>query len=481
MQTGYCPRGPFCAFAHIQQEIRVVEDEHFHGDALMNVETVTEQDLMRTTDKPPSRSSTSGDIMEQQLDKMSPGGMHHMSQMNAMQMSNYQQQFRSNSGNFDDQNSINAFPSCPSPISKPMPNRSDFQNIPYPRAPGSGRSEGGHSYGGLSSSLGHSGSSPFPWGSLPINQNLGSFSSNGSSPNFNTRLFNALNSEATPFYPPDETVDSVVENALLEDIMDNCDISGNPDKNSAIPRSTGWPGLIGSGRDRENTSIYKMSSPMNIPQDNSLGNPNNFYLASPPVRSNSHQEYTRNIQGGSVPYMANRMSSFNQMPHHRHKERSLSGSMLTNSFSNSNNINEVEKMRSKCKQWEDCWNQAKSACDAWKQEATNANHKAKKLEEINQKTAEKIMSLEEQLKKCRSDLSKSKSELQTQMTLDNNSKKDMPCKFVHSTQDNEELKLIPVDDLKVLRKRVKEDLELIDQVLWVNHSVHGDEGWVSSK
>ena len=26
-QTGYCPRGPFCAFAHVEQEIRVLDDE----------------------------------------------------------------------------------------------------------------------------------------------------------------------------------------------------------------------------------------------------------------------------------------------------------------------------------------------------------------------------------------------------------------------------------------------------------------------
>lgn len=500
MQNGYCPRGPFCAFAHVQQEIRVVEDPQeeaptspAHGSLPFAQERGGFNDSSMLSSSAPGAGRPSGITID------SPYNPNMFEQGNKMKLNVWNETVPSQNMGMEriDQSSLyqshdsvslfeqnhssnNAFPSCPSPISKPNWLSASLGKADsyYGRAPGSGRNELSHSVGsGLASS-------PFSWGSMPVTSNfmgVNSLSSTESSPNSLNKL-KSLNHEAKPFYPPFETVDSVVGSALED--FDVYSESSNFDKVQTTSKF--WPDPIGSGRDLKNdSSFFTMSAPVNIPHDSGPNlmprasqQRNPLQTPSPPAGTHSllYDSLEMGMHRGS--YTGTSMPSIGRPP-------SSSGMGSYNAGKGSNpgsvagtegTLAELDRMQKKCRQWEECWNQAKTACDAWKKEATEANERAKCSEESLRNGQDQALLQEEELQKSFIDISNMASQLQNHGNSTNSD--SYACRFLHRSQRSSLLKQIPVKELKELRNKLKTDLDSVDKVLWEAHGEHCEEGWV---
>ncbi|XP_039257937.2 RING finger protein unkempt homolog [Styela clava] len=489
LQNGYCPRGPFCAFAHVHTEIRVLEDVDLNN-LPPGVQVLSPNSLSPQSSGPqdggiapsepkavPSnapgagrpqapndlRFSASFESTKNVWNSDSPtiGGIPAPFSL----PDRHQQQslFQSPQSPLDSV-SNNTFPSCPSPIAKPNWLSSSLgKGEGYLKAPGSGRGEfQAQSLGGLASS-------PFSWGGGSMSSHLigrNSLSSTESSPKSLNRL-RLLNCEAKPFYPPDETVDSVIGNALDDfeghDLLDN--------KSGPSSASKLWPDPIGSGRN-DNSSFFTMSAPVNIPQEMRMSQRNPLPTPSPPSGANQTSFYgSLDAVGGRGSY-AGSLPSIGRPP-------SSSGFSSKEGFSgsvsgNDSALMELDRMQRKCKQWEESWNQAKTACDAWKKEATEANERARIAQESAKKNLENAQSYEHELQKANDEIAILAEDVQNR----ENSKNIQKCMFLHRAQKTTMLKQSSVKDLKELRTKLKSDLDSVDKVLWESYGIHCEEGWV---
>lgn len=497
LQNGYCPRGPFCAFAHVHTEIRVLEDADLNN-LPRGVQVLS-----------PSNSSNANaqdTAMDQRmLSRSAPGAGRpqlptdlHFSTTLTQEMSrtgtwnvnspvsaaipsptppltgDSQQSglFKSPVGENVDlfQLPTNTFPPCPSPISKPnwlsssvgkcetpprssIIGQSDFQS----------KSVGGFGFTG----------SPFSWGAggSAMGAHLLDRSSVDSSPKSANRL-RTFNIGAKHFYPTDETVDSVVGNAL-DDFQDN--VQSSIERSHSASFGKLWPEPIGTGR-TDNSSLFTMSAPVNIPQDFDVHGLNRNQMPTPsPPGTHNHSLFGSSFDalGGRGSY-AGSLPSIGRPP----SSSGFSGKeVYTGSVSvNENNmVMELDRMQKKCKQWEVSWNQAKAACDAWKREATEANERAKIAQEADRKGMEENAKLQTELQKASEEIAALVTDVQSQGNATISPNK---CVFLHRAQKSTILKQISVTDLKDLRGKLKNDLDSVDQVLWESYGIQCEEGWI---
>nr|NP_001123328.1 zinc finger protein ZF(C3H)-17 [Ciona intestinalis]FAA00221.1 TPA: zinc finger protein [Ciona intestinalis] len=439
-QTGYCPRGPFCAFAHVEQEIRIIEGSPTMVSDIVQNEVKEIQLAYGNELTLSDKNQNTPNLGWPFNPEVGDGNITLSNQLinNEHLMSK-------------------SFPSCPSPISKPrtasLSSNKDAMNYPYSKAPGSERSAGDNM-----NNTGFGASGPtVSWPGIGSgNQRsalVGSYSSTNSSPPHNfPRPFNVLNTEAAPFYPPDETVDSVVGNAL-EDL----DIFGNkvqePGGNNGSNLKM-WTRQVASSNSVQ-SSLLQMSDPVNIPQDTMMrsnfpnGMRGSLSSVSPLPKLVPGMEFP-----SSDPLLAPQMSG--RFPMGANSRYQMQGNQSMPSMSSSLGSGmvpavEFERMQEKCKQWERSWNQAKAACDAWKREATDANERAKSAEEHGKQAQERVSALENHLKS---------------FLEQKNENSQAPCKFLHQHYERNDLKPFNVANLKQLQVKYKEDLELIQKHIW---------------
>lgn len=496
LQNGYCPRGPFCAFAHVHTEIRVLEDVDLtnlpHGVQVLSPtnpsiasvqDTTADQRMLSRSAPGTGRPPLPADLrfsaaLNQEMSRTptwnvnSPVAASIPSPTlpltgDSQQSSLFRSPVSENVDLFQIPN--NTFPSCPSPITRPnwlsssvgksetparsMPGRNDFQS----------QSVGGFGFAG----------SPFSWGGggSNIGAHLIDRSSVESSPQSANR-FNTFNLGAKHFYPTDETVDSVVGNAL-DDFQEN--IQSSFERSHSTSFSKLWPEPIGTGR-TDNSSLFTMSAPVNIPQDFDLRGLNRNQMPTPsPPGTHSHSLF-----GGSLDALGGRGSFAGSLPSIG-RPPSSSGFSNKEGFTGSVSMNEnnlvmeLDRMQKKCKQWEVSWNQAKAACDAWRREATEANERAKIAQEADRKGIEENAKLQSELQKANEEIAALVTDVQNQGDSNISSSK---CTFLHRAQKSTILKQISVTELKELREKLKIDLESVDQVLWESYGIQCEEGWI---
>lgn len=442
-QSGYCPRGPFCAFAHVEQEIRVVEDTSASPQSLVGSFNQITND---------STVASVSELIKQGNENLLNEPIASVE--SSISLSNGLPWCNSNFGNLNPEvsqtlaqtsfginNNMN-LPGCPSPLSKQIGNPRGFGNaVPYSKAPGSERTSindqsilnSSHAFGSVGSNS--------AWQPLAPGANvIGSFSSRSSSPSMLPRQINSLNSDAQPFYPADETVDSVVDSALKD--QDDPKLSdGINDKGLS---SHIWPSTRTSHPESSlSSSLFAMSDPVNIPQEQTIKN--NF----------QHGLGGRiSLSPGLGPMEFPSAGSMPSAPYFpMHQSSSAVGSVghagLSSSFGSGIAISDFEKMQNKCKQWEESWNQAKAACDAWKKEATDANERARLSEDRCRQALERYQVLETKL-------------------FSNNASgdSDKKCPFLHQQYEIEDLRKFSVSNLKQLQNKYKADLEIVEKLIW---------------
>ncbi|XP_042306090.1 RING finger protein unkempt homolog isoform X2 [Sceloporus undulatus] len=237
-----------------------------------------------------------------------------------------------------------------------------------------------------------------------------------------------MNANALPFYPTSDTVESVIGGSLLQS-----------------------------------------SAPVNIP--GSLGSSASFHSASPspPVSLSSH--FLHQPQG----HLSQSENTFLGTPA-SHGSLGLNGMnssiwehFASGSFSPSTSPaflsgpgaaelarlrQELDEANSTIKQWEESWKQAKQACDAWKKEAEEANDRASTATIECELAREQREALELQVKKLQEEIER-----------------------IHTGQDPQflralsDLETLSLSTLYNLQKQLRANLERVDKAVFQMQSV----------
>ncbi|XP_034264521.1 RING finger protein unkempt homolog isoform X3 [Pantherophis guttatus] len=237
-----------------------------------------------------------------------------------------------------------------------------------------------------------------------------------------------MNANALPFYPTSDTVESVIGGSLLQS-----------------------------------------SAPVNIP--GSLGSSASFHSASPspPVSLSSHflhqsqghlSQSENTFLGTSASHGSLGLNGMNSSIWEHFASGSFSPS-TSPAFLSGPGAAELARLRqeldeanSTIKQWEDSWKQAKQACDAWKKEAEEANDRASTATLECELAREQRETLELQVKKLQEEIERIHTGQDPQ--------------FLRSFSDLENLSL---STLYNLQKQLRANLERVDKAVFQMQSV----------
>ncbi|XP_032995234.1 RING finger protein unkempt homolog isoform X2 [Lacerta agilis] len=237
-----------------------------------------------------------------------------------------------------------------------------------------------------------------------------------------------MNANALPFYPTSDTVESVIGGSLLQS-----------------------------------------SAPVNIP--GSLGSSASFHSASPspPVSLSSHflhqpqghlSQSENTFLGTSASHGSLGLNGMNSSIWEHFASGSFSPS-TSPAFLSGPGAAELARLRqeldeanSTIKQWEESWKQAKQACDAWKKEAEEANDRANTATIECEVAREQREALELQVKKLQEEVERIHTGQDPQ--------------FLRSLSDVETLSL---STLYNLQKQLRANLERVDKAVFQMQSV----------
>nr|XP_038021201.1 RING finger protein unkempt homolog isoform X5 [Anas platyrhynchos] len=237
-----------------------------------------------------------------------------------------------------------------------------------------------------------------------------------------------MNANALPFYPTSDTVESVIGGSLLQS-----------------------------------------SAPVNIP--GSLGSSASFHSASPspPVSLSSHflhqpqghlSQSENTFLGTSASHGSLGLNGMNSSIWEHFASGSFSPS-TSPAFLSGPGAAELARLRQELdeangtiKQWEESWKQAKQACDAWKKEAEEANDRANTANMECELAREQREALELQVKKLQEELERIHTGQDPQ--------------FLRSFSDLEALSL---SSLYTLQKQLRANLEKVDKAVFQMQSV----------
>ncbi|XP_062976385.1 RING finger protein unkempt homolog isoform X2 [Elgaria multicarinata webbii] len=237
-----------------------------------------------------------------------------------------------------------------------------------------------------------------------------------------------MNANALPFYPTSDTVESVIGGSLLQS-----------------------------------------SAPVNIP--GSLGSSASFHSASPspPVSLSSHflhqpqghlSQSENTFLGTSASHGSLGLNGMNSSIWEHFASGSFSPS-TSPAFLSGPGAAELARLRQELdeangtiKQWEESWKQAKQACDAWKKEAEEANDRANTATIECERAREKREALELQVKKLQEEIERIHTGQDPQ--------------FLRSLSDLETLSL---STLYNLQKQLRANLERVDKAVFQMQSV----------
>ncbi|XP_071968000.1 RING finger protein unkempt homolog isoform X1 [Engystomops pustulosus] len=266
-----------------------------------------------------------------------------------------------------------------------------------------------------------------------------------------------MNANALPFYPTSDTVESVIESAL--DDLDLNDFGVAALEKSFDNSTVTSPGGIMIGG-----SLMQSSAPVNIP--GSLGSSASFHSTSPspPVSISSHflhqttgphSQSENTFLSTSATHSSLGLNGMNNSIW----EHFVSGSYspgTSPAFPSGPGGAELARLRqeleeasSTIKQWEDSWKQAKQACDAWKKEAEEANERASAASMECELAREQRDALEQQLKKLQEELERIPGVSDSKL---------------HSSMN--ELEGLPLSTLFSIQKQLHASLERVDKVVF---------------
>ncbi|XP_072273819.1 putative E3 ubiquitin-protein ligase UNKL isoform X1 [Pyxicephalus adspersus] len=303
-----------------------------------------------------------------------------------------------------------------------------------------------------------------------------SIGSDSSSP---TALSSSVNAKALPFYPTRNTVESVLGSALdlhfsninvasldkeLDD-TDNCDLGFSSQRLLGSSAPVNIPGSLA-----RSSSLHSSSSLSTSPLSSLSQSLSQSYLASSMAprqqqaqalksehsilgtSSSSHNSLGLNGVTGSIWDFVS--GSFSPSP------SPVFSSGPTSSTSTNSNGSELSRIRRelddakrKVKRWEDSWQQVKQACDAWQKEAQEAKERAKAAEADRQLALLQKEEVENKLKKLQEELDDARISPQFSVLRQYSDMEKLPLPKLHS-----------------VKSQLCSDLETIDGLIFQLHS-----------
>ncbi|KAL6457264.1 hypothetical protein MHYP_G00342270 [Metynnis hypsauchen] len=478
-QTGYCPRGPFCAFAH--------------------VERIPSTDETMSTLLTAMQSGSQAKLGSQQYPECPISELGGTTNSITSNVSNNGQ-----AANVSCSNSPTVTPSSGStsslspigPIGRPksftngsLCSESTTSSVSsptsnYPKAPGFEREDQAKNQKGLSGDSNqklmdqdkrsHSGmfSVVNPLASSITSSITSSLASSIGSDSSSPTTLSTMNAKATPFYPGSNTVESVIGSALdlnfsdinvasldkeLEDQDNNglgltsqrllggsapVNIPGSLARSSSLHSSSSLSAspLSSLSQSLSQSLLTGMAPQQNQPQ---AVKTEHGLLGTPTSNQNS-----LGLNGGAGSIWDFVSGSLSPSPSPVFS--SLSSSMVSSSSADLGRLlRELDEAKRKIKQWEDAWHQVKQACEVWQKDAQEAKEQAKSAEAERQLAEQKREDTERKLKELQGDF-------------------DMLCRSPNMPllRNYGDLDQLPLAKLHSIQSQLRSDLDLIDGVIY---------------
>ncbi|XP_064178411.1 putative E3 ubiquitin-protein ligase UNKL isoform X1 [Anguilla rostrata] len=478
-QTGYCPRGPFCAFAHVE---RIPSTEETMNSLLTVMHSGSQSKLCPQQYSECLVSEWGGNTNAVSSTAGNNGQHDNVSCCNSLTVTSSSGSNSSVSpvGPIGRPKSITNGSLCSesttSSVSSPTSN--------YPKAPGFEREDQAKFLKGYPDSqklldqdkqnLISVFSAANPLACSITSSITSSLASSIGSDSSSPTTLSTMNAKATPFYPGSNTVESVVGSALDLNFCDvnvaSLDKEFEEQENGDIDLSS--QRLLGS------------SAPVNIP--GSLARSSSLHssssLSASPLSSLS-QSFSQSLLSGMVPQQNQPQAHPSKTEHGLlgtsvSSQNALAGlnggaggsiwDFVSGSFSPSPSPvfssvaaatpggadlprlrRELDEAKRKIKQWEDAWQQVKQACDAWQKDAQEAKEQAKSAEAERQLAAQKREDAERQLKRLQEGF-------------------DAVCRSPGTPllRSYGEPDRLPLPKLLSVQSQLRADLELVDTVIY---------------
>ncbi|XP_043955422.1 putative E3 ubiquitin-protein ligase UNKL isoform X2 [Gambusia affinis] len=410
-QTGYCPRGPFCAFAHVE---RIPSTEETMSSLLSAI-----------------HSSSQSQLGSQQFSDCSisewNSGAHPSTNATS---SNGQIGHIKSKGHMDH---------------KLMDQDKQTQNTVFSMGNPLASSFTSSITSSLASSIGSDSSSP--------------------------TTLSTMNAKATPFYPGSNTVESVIGSALdlkfsdinvaslekeLEEQEGGLGLTSHRVLGGSAPVNI--PGSLARSSSFNSSSSLSTSPLSSLSQSlsqsllsgtvsqpnqpsNMLAKQEHSLLGTP----TSSSQNSLGLNGGASNIWDFVSGSFSPSP-------SPVFSTLTSTTSNADVarlFRELDEAKRKIKQWEEAWHQVKQACEACQKDALEAKEQAKTAEAERQLAEQKWEETERKLKELKGNF-------------------DMLCRTPGTPllRSYGELEKLPLSKLHSIQSQLRNDLDLIDGVIF---------------
>jgi len=420
-QTGTCPRGPFCAFAHVEQESGSIVNTVTKGSG---ISIISDKEMLQ---RGLSQSSQHSSIGESPLP--SPANQQPIARP---------QRSMSTSA-------CTAYSSVAeygivtnAPLSTSAPS--------YEKAPGSGRRSGS-----VTSKDGDM---------VPASYH----SSNDS------RTLTKQSSSSS-FYTTHNTVESLVEmpyddfNLGLEDI-DISDVDRDLNDNSSIGSSIGPASRVAAAAGTGPLQVLQGigSDPVSIPGSDIIRHQSftSQTSASPtsPLgqlgffsATSNNLGFVRSPSGKNINTQPS-SSYFDGVSVQSPKQQMTSPLGLSSGSDTQRLSEEVIALRSKLSSYEETWSQAKQACEAWKREANEHSEKSKALDRERIQLQIKLADAEKESKNLRHEIE---------------ARHGGP--HIHSIKSVNELDSISTFDLKQIHKQLLVDVGRVEKVIHKRESI----------
>uniref|UniRef100_A0A8C5EGT3 C3H1-type domain-containing protein n=1 Tax=Gouania willdenowi TaxID=441366 RepID=A0A8C5EGT3_GOUWI len=399
-QTGYCPRGPFCAFAHVE---RIPSTEEAMSSLLTVIQSSSQSQLgsQQYSECPIPEWSSGGNSNSSATSSNGQVGSVCFLCLDA----------------FDVKSAHNTVFSAVNPLATSFTSSITSS---------------------LASSIGSDSSSP--------------------------TTLSTMNAKATPFYPGSNTVESVIGSALdlnfsdinvasLEKELEEQDsnvgltsqrvLSGSAPVN--IPGSLARSSSLNSSSSLSTSPLSSLSQ--SLSQSLLLGTVNQQNHPSTLLAKQEHgllgtptssSQNSLGLNGGANKIWDFVSGSFSPSP-----------SPVFSSADLARLFRDLDEAKRKIKQWEEAWRQIKQACEACQKEAHEAKEQAKTSEAERQAAEHKWEETERKLKELQGDF-------------------DVLCRTSGTPllRSYGELDKLPLSKLHSLQSQLRNDLDLIDRVIY---------------
>ncbi|XP_069004880.1 putative E3 ubiquitin-protein ligase UNKL isoform X3 [Embiotoca jacksoni] len=410
-QTGYCPRGPFCAFAHVE---RIPSTEETMSSLLTAIQSSSQSQL------------GSQQYSECPVTEWNSGG----NSTSSATSSNGQVGSIKNKGHVDQ---------------KLMDQEKQTHNTVFSAVNPLASSFTSSITSSLASSIGSDSSSP--------------------------TTLSTMNAKATPFYPGSNTVESVIGSALDLNFSDinvaSLDKELEEQDNSiglASQRVLGGSAPVNIPGSLARSSSFNSSSSLSTSPLSSLSQSLSQSLLSATISQQnqpsnmlakqehgllgtptSSSQNSLGLNGGASNIWDFVSGSFSPSP-------SPVFSSLTSTTSSADLarlFRELDEAKRKIKQWEEAWHQVKQACEACQKDAHEAKEQAKTSDAERQLAEQKWEETERKLKELQGDF-------------------DVLCRTPGTPllRSYGELDQLPLSKLHSIQTQLRNDLDLIDGVIY---------------